>query len=414
MKSKTFCVMPFSHINIKQKGKLSACWRFPGKIGDYSEETLQDAWNGEKLKDVRRALLNDEQHPGCKSCWDAEKSGIKSTREVCNGEYSSTVTEDSVRQIIDAEFNMPIENLKTIEVRFDNICNLMCRHCSSDYSSKWDAAVQKDDTLKEVMLKYGTYREPGSVKNLNDRIIEEIGELSKNLDLIMIAGGEPLYHDKHYKFLENISDNARNIKLSYNSNLTTLEYKGQSILDLWKNFKHISLRVSIDGYPDIYEYVRTHKNLDKVEQNIKEVMLGLNNAYVSATCTTSVLNITRLTQIFEYFNNLGAYIHTSLVQYPEALNPRILPVELKEKTTDSWNKWLENIEENLSKNKKNSIDLENQIMCAKRYGNTVITYMNSSNDNDDWNKFIEYATTLDNYHKTNILEVYPEFKPYWK
>jgi MoaA/NifB/PqqE/SkfB family radical SAM enzyme len=407
--------MPFLHLNIKQKGKLSACWRFPDKIGDYSTDTLTETWNGEKLKDVRRASLNNEQHTGCRSCWDLESSGIKSTRENCNDDYKNTVNEESVRSIIDNEYNMPIENLTCIEVRFDNVCNLMCRHCSSDYSSKWDIAVQKDDQLKELMVEYGTYRESTATKNLNDRIIVEIGELSNNLDYILISGGEPLYHDKHYNFLENISKNAKNIKLSYNSNLTTLDYKGQSILELWKNFKYITIRVSIDGYPDIYEYVRTHKNLNKVEQNIKEVMLNLDNIYLSATCTTSILNITRITEIFEYFNSLGVYIHTSLVQYPEALNPKALPNELKKEITKKWNLWLDNVEYNLSKNKNNFIDLQHQIKCAKKYGNNVIDYMNSSDDyNNNWNKFIEYATVLDNYHGTDILETYPEFNSYWK
>ena len=41
----TFCVMPFTHLNIKHEGKVSACWRFPDKLGDYNNETLADIWN---------------------------------------------------------------------------------------------------------------------------------------------------------------------------------------------------------------------------------------------------------------------------------------------------------------------------------------------------------------------------------
>ena len=33
----TFCVMPFTHLNIKHEGKVSACWRFPDKLGDYNK-----------------------------------------------------------------------------------------------------------------------------------------------------------------------------------------------------------------------------------------------------------------------------------------------------------------------------------------------------------------------------------------
>ena len=43
-----------------------------------------------------------------------------------------------------------------------------------------------------------------------------------------------------YQFLENLQPHAKNIRFSYNTNLNTLEYKGKSILDLWKNFKHLS------------------------------------------------------------------------------------------------------------------------------------------------------------------------------
>lgn len=411
--SKTYCSLPFTHLNLKQKGKISACWRFPDKIGDYSSDTLKETWNGESLKDVRRALLNGERHPGCRSCWDMEDSGVESTRQQHQSD-NLYIAEQQVRDVIEDDYSMPLDNLSLIEIRFDNICNLECRHCSSDYSSKWDATVRRNPALKEKMVEHGTYREAGAPKNLNDEIIDEIGELSSSIRTVLISGGEPIYHDKHYNFIKNMQHNAHNIMLSYNSNLTKLDYKGKSILELWKHYRRILLRVSIDGYPPIYEYVRTHKELQDVENNIRTVTSELKNVKLSATCTTSVLNITRLTDIFEYFNSIGSYIHTSLVQYPQALNPRILPPDMKKEITDNWNSWLDNIDENISKDLQSNIDLDTQIKSAKRYGNQVIRYMNSKDQYKDWNMFQDYASILDAHHKTNILDVYPEFKPYWQ
>ena len=140
--SKTFCVLPFTHLNIKQKGKISACWRYPGKIGDYSKQTLQEIWNDTEIKKIRKALLNDERYHGCKSCWDMEDSGIVSTRQQHTA-FPQRNQQD-IESIIADDYTMPISELQHIEIRFDNICNLMCRHCSSDYSSKWHAAVQQD------------------------------------------------------------------------------------------------------------------------------------------------------------------------------------------------------------------------------------------------------------------------------
>ena len=409
--SKTFCVLPFTHLNIKQKGKISACWRYPGKIGDYSQQALQEVWNDTEIKKIRKALLNGERYHGCKSCWDMEDSGIVSTRQQHTA-FPQRNQQD-IESIIADDYTMPISELQHIEIRFDNICNLMCRHCSSDYSSKWHAAVQQDNSLKNKMLEYGTYRESDSVKNLNDRIIDEIGLYKSHIKTILISGGEPLYHDKHYKFLENIVESADQIELSYNTNLTTLEYKGKNILDLWKNFRRILLRISIDAEPNIYTYVRTGNHLPSIEKNIQHIHENLKNYKLNATCTTSVLNITRLPEIFEYFHSIDAYVHTSLVQYPSALNPRILPGQIKDAITQKWNQWLNDIDKYI-KQKNSKIDIDVQKKAIYRFGGMVIKYMNSKDCSNDWQKFIDYATVLDKFHNTNILENYPEYEKYWK
>jgi len=411
----TWCVMPFSHINIKQEGKLSACWRFPDRIGDYKTDTLTETWNGDKLKDVRRALLNGEQHPGCKSCWDLEGAGVTSTRQSCLADYADVVDYDSVVETLSDDYEMPLDNITSIEIRFDNICNLQCRHCSPDYSSKWAAAVKKDSALMEQMVKAGTYRKSETHVNLTDDMIAEIAEFSPHLKQIMIAGGEPLFHDKHYAFLEGLQEHAHNIDLSYNSNLNTLSYKGKSILDLWRNFKSVEIRVSIDADRDIYEYVRVHADLPKVERNIRTAMSELDNLRMHATCTTSLLNITRLTNIFEYFNSLGVYVHTSLVQYPKSLNPRLLPTELKQQVTDNWRDWSNNAEANLRRtHTSNTLNINKQIKRTQRFGNSVIDYMNSEDwYESNWDDFKSYTTALDRHHNTDILDWYPEFKPYW-
>lgn len=414
MDNKTFCPMPFCHVNVKQEGKVSACWRYPDRIGDYTSESIIEIWNGDKLKTLRKQLLNGERPEGCRSCWDMEDSGVKSTRQQTTEDYKKIIDFETVKEVIADDYSMPLGNLKSVEVRFDNICNLMCRHCSPDYSSVWEVAVKRDDALNQKMIQLGTFRKQEEHVKLNDRIINEIGSLSDNLVEVMLAGGEPLYHNKHYKFIESLLPNANKIMLSYNSNLTTLEYKGKNILDLWKNFRRVLLRVSIDGDRDCYQYVRVHNDLDKVERNIAQV-IELPNAKVNATCTTSLLNITRLTSIVEYFLSLGAYFHTSIVQYPRALNPKLLPQELKDKVTAEWTAWIKDIDNNIAKNVKytNNIDLELHKKSVLKFGNQVVDYMNSADWYKHWPEFVDYTNTLDAHLKTDILDVYPEFTNYF-
>jgi radical SAM protein with 4Fe4S-binding SPASM domain len=414
MDNKTFCPMPFCHVNVKQEGKVSACWRYPDRIGDYTSESIVEIWNGDKLKTLRKQLLNGERPEGCRSCWDMEDSGVKSTRQQTTEDYKKIADFDTVKEIVADDYSMPLTNLKSIEVRFDNICNLMCRHCSPDYSSVWEVAVKRDESLNKKMIELGTFRKQEEHVKLNDQIINEIGSLSDNLVEVMLAGGEPLYHNKHYKFIESLLPNAGKIMLSYNSNLTTLEYKGKNILDLWKNFRRVLLRVSIDGDRDCYQYVRVHNDLDKVEANIARV-IELPNTKVSATCTTSLLNITRLTSVIEYFLSLGTYFHTSIVQYPRALNPKLLPQELKDKVTVEWKEWIKDIDNNIAKNVKytNNIDLELHKRSILKFGNQVVDYMNSADWHKHWPEFVDYTNTLDLHLKTDILDVYPEFDNYF-
>jgi len=407
-----FCPMPWVHMNLKQEGKVSACWRYPDRIGDYTQSSLKEIWNGEEVVKLRQALLDGERPEGCRSCWDMEDSGVKSTRQQTTEDYKNFITEIGA-EVLGTE--LPFNNVQSVEVRFDNICNLMCRHCSPDYSSKWEVAVKKDQALMDKMVEYGTYRKQNYHVKLTDEIINEITqELAPNLKEIMLAGGEPLYHEKHYDFIKDLLPHAKKIQLSYNSNLTTTEYKGASIIDLWKNFRRVLLRVSIDGDPSCYDYVRVHNDLQKIENNIKKV-LQLSNVRLSATCTTSILNITRLTSIAEYYLSLGAYFHTSLVQYPRALNPRLLPQELKDKTTRDWNTWLEDVDLHIDRcvSKEFPGDKELHKSRIVKFGNSVIKYMNSKDEHQYWNEFVDYTKALDAYHKTSLVDVYPEFQPYF-
>ncbi len=406
----TFCPNPFNHLNIKQEGKVSACWRFPDKIGDYSSQSLEDIWNGAPLRELRKNLLAGKKPNGCRSCWDLEASGCESTRQTSLKTYAHVIKPEVAENILE-DGTFPLSKMSSIEVRFDNICNLMCRHCSPDYSSAWEQAVKKDEKLLEVMKTYGTYRKNPKHIALSDKIVNEICEkLAPNLNEILIAGGEPLYHEKHYDFLERLIPHSKHLRLSYNTNLNTLHYQGKSIVDLWRHFKQLWVRVSLDGSPSCFSYVRVGQNIKKVETNIITLNAELDNVELSGTCTISLLNITRLVEMVDYVIGLDVYFHASLVQYPNALNIKLLPVHMKKKITQDFNDWLyqDPLLTIKSRSKKVSADL--QLEKIRRYVGQVLSYMNSEDRFDQWAEFLNYSGALDRYHKTDLYEVYPEYK----
>jgi len=409
-KPELFCVMPFHHINIKNEGKLSACWRYPDWVGDFTKDTLRETWNGERLRQVRKDLLNNVKHEGCKSCWDLERSGARSLRQSTWFMYDYLDWEE-VAKNVDSEGYYPEDKIRSVEIRFDNICNLMCRHCSPTFSSVWEQVVKKDSDLQAEMEKAGTHRLYDHHLSLTQEIIDEVVDLSPNLKEVMITGGEPLYHAKHYDFLQRISPEGHHISLQYNSNFSTLEYKGKSILDLWRKFEKVGVRVSLDAYPEIYDYVRVRGNLQVAEENIRKAQ-QLRNINLSSTLTANLLNITRIVEIAKYYYSLHTPFHTSLVQFPRNLNPKLLPPELKEKITEDWkvfredNSWMSIYTPDFNENFEKRLNL---------FGDNVINYMNGENWYDDhWHEFVSYTKAQDRYHKTNILDYYPEYEKYWK
>tara|TARA_B100001287_G_scaffold275967_1_gene285224 strand:- start:2874 stop:4175 length:1302 start_codon:yes stop_codon:yes gene_type:complete len=429
-RSNTFCIMPFVHQNLKQEGRVTACWRAQGDLGNSTHDSLLQIFNSNETKELRRALLNGERPEGCRSCWDTENANIESTRQQCltnwkfenekinfaDGAMGSNTDntinlEKYVRQNIKEDYSYPVNNLKSIEVRFDNICNLMCRHCSPVYSSLWEKAVKKMPSMQEAS---GGKRRETTHISLTENIVNEIELLAPSLQEILITGGEPLYHTKHYDFLKNLEPYAENIILNYNSNFTTLEYAGKSILPLWKKFKKVGVLVSLDACPDIYPYVRVYGKIDKVEKNIKTALQELHNINLQSTCTTSVLNITRLVDVFKYYVSLRTGVHTSIVQYPSPLNPRVLPKAIKDKATIEWDQFCNQLDSFIDSQDISEKFKDYYKRRLPKVGGKMIKYMNSRDEYDPgWKSFIEFAKIQDTYHKTNILDYYPEFTEYW-
>ena len=202
---------------------------------------------------------------------------------------------------------------------------------------------------------------------------------------------------------------AKGIRLSYNSNLTKLALKNWTVLDYWPAFKEIELRASIDGYPAIYEYFRTGGDYKIVEDNIKKLQQANINLDLNTTITVCIYNITRLVEIAKYITSLHTWFHTSMVQYPAAINPKILPRQLKNSTTLKWQSFLllivsGSIWEGWDDRKKKM-----QIDKIKQHGNTAIDYMNSEDTSANIQDMWDYIALLDKYNKTNFLDVYPEF-----
>jgi len=228
------------------------------------------------------------------------------------------------------------------DVRFSNICNLKCRSCGSIFSSRW-----YDDDVK---LWGKALRPRVQFAGRHDEDIwEQMQEHIPHLDQIYFAGGEPLIMEEHNRILKLlIAKGNTNVRLIYNTNLTELKYKGESVLDLWQHFPDICVAASLDDMGERASVIRSGTKWAEVEQNIRDLKTQCPHIDFMISPTLSMMNIWNFTRFHRYMVESGFIeakdFNLNILQGPEAYRIDILPMELKIKFKEDFEnhiKWLE-------------------------------------------------------------------------
>jgi MoaA/NifB/PqqE/SkfB family radical SAM enzyme len=70
------CLYPFLHARVSFSGKVYFCPFIRVEVGDLNTQTLEQIWNGEKLVDMRRRLVENGIFPVCRRCCKVELSPV--------------------------------------------------------------------------------------------------------------------------------------------------------------------------------------------------------------------------------------------------------------------------------------------------------------------------------------------------
>jgi MoaA/NifB/PqqE/SkfB family radical SAM enzyme len=68
------CLYPFLHARISFSGKVYFCPFIRVEVGDLNKQSIEEIWNGEKLVEMRRRLVENGLFPVCRRCCKAELS----------------------------------------------------------------------------------------------------------------------------------------------------------------------------------------------------------------------------------------------------------------------------------------------------------------------------------------------------
>lgn len=253
-------------------------------------------------------LKSQDRPDACSRCWQAEDRGQRSYRQF----FIDTASDASGLQFLD--------------FRHSNQCNLKCRYCNPHFSNQWAKELKKQPINLHVDV------EP-LFKTL----------LTDSLEEVYWTGGEPLIIRDHYACLDYLikNDISSGVRLRYNTNGTILDYKDVNVFDLWKNFKQVSVMLSLDAVGDVLDHIRSGSDWSSIEKNIQrflEYKQTTPNFSLTFTPVISMLNFWFLPDLLTYAKQHHIPVNPIVLQGPDYLSLAAIHRDLKPMARDILSK----------------------------------------------------------------------------
>jgi MoaA/NifB/PqqE/SkfB family radical SAM enzyme len=396
--SKVFCISPWIQLHAQTNGYVGPCcmasMNETNYLSDLNENpNLIDAWNSEKMRQLRLNMLKGEKSSICQNCYKYEELGNESERIKYNKDYIHYI--DRVFKT-DKTGSVGEEKVLLLDMRFSNKCNYKCRICDSSYSSLWYEDEQKLGKNPQLPS-----QKKMTISSDKEKFNDSYKEILSDVIKIHFAGGEPLIMEEHYQVLEDlIKINHSDVVLSYNTNFSTLKYKNVEVIEQWKFFKTVDVWASLDGMFERGDYMRKGQRWNKIEENILRFQKELPQGLLGINITVSLLNILHLPEFIKYLieklNIQPIRINLYLLFGPSYYSVIQLPNEIKEKAEAEL------------------VQFKNGYLSKIVNGNhlsahidTVLNYMNSE-EGQQLEEFKYWTQKIDILRDEDFGKVFPE------
>lgn len=287
-KPANLCMAPWTHTYLSPQTERRLCCasREPAQnfkqyidadgqgTGKYIPITLDEHWNSERMKSVRRRMMAGEELPECEVCnskilnTDVYRSYFWHLFKDRYEEAMSKTTADGHTEMVPISW----------DYRFSNLCNFKCRMCGDMLSSSWETECVANDMVPWHDPKSNWLIEPNrsNMRSFQEtQIRNEFYDAveAKTVREIYWVGGEPLMFEEHWYAMQRIVDlgYADQVYVRYNTNLSKTVFKR---IDLYKEilpkFKDWQICASLDATGQIGEYIRTGLDYNNWIKNFEE------------------------------------------------------------------------------------------------------------------------------------------------
>lgn len=329
----TFCLAPWVHTYCGTQHERTTCCASIEDVGN--KLSFKEYWNGDKMKDIRKKMLNGETVPSCHNCYNMPSA--LSYKYHFNVNYSKTLDEVLKNTDENGNYNgLPI----TIDYR-NSLCNLRCRMCGSSAST----SIRADFANVEKYSYYINEAELLSSTDIKQLEIDQLNEmlfLIENSEVVELywAGGEPLFNLNHYKVLEKLIELGKtDVMLRYNTNLTNLKFKNYDFIELISKFSNVHLYFSQDGIGEVAEYIRYGVKFDEWKSNLDKIISikqdGWRLHFHSVVTILTLLDIENILEFVESKNVLSIdFFKCYIDEYKNLLGLEFYPKEIIQRILD--------------------------------------------------------------------------------
>jgi len=355
-KPATLCMAPWTHTYLSPQTERRMCCasREPAQsfeqyidtasgTGQYNPVTLDQHWNSEHMRSVRRRMMAGETLSEC---------------DVCNSKLLNT---DVYRSYFNRMFGHKYEEamtntepdgttrLKPVswDYRFSNLCNFKCRMCGDMLSSAWESEQRQHNMINWANTK-NNWMKPEIRKEITrfqDQQIEaEFAQAvaEHRVEEVYWVGGEPLMYEQHWRYMKQIVDqgDGQLVYARYNTNLSRVNHRGINLYsDILGRLRDWQICASLDGTGAIGEYIRTGLDYSNWLDNFRQgVAVATNRRQMRIDFTLTLPGLFEVVRIQQLAQELDVDILAKVVFSftPDIiLSPLALPRELLDKKIDS-------------------------------------------------------------------------------
>ena len=284
--AKSLCLAPWTHTYLSPQTERRMCCasREPAQnfaqyidtaagTGKYIPITLEQHWNGEHMRSVRRRMLAGETLSECEVCND------QLLNTSVYRDYFWHLFQHKLSDVLESTAKDGTTTMQPVswDYRFSNLCNFKCRTCGDMLSSAWETE-QKTHDMVDWSNPKNNWMQPVTRGQIQDFQTEQVEAEFANaveqhsVEEVYWVGGEPLMYEQHWRYMQRIIElgDGHRVYARYNTNLSRVDYKGCNLYaDLLDHLRDWQICASLDGTGVVGEYIRTGLDYNRFRLNFE-------------------------------------------------------------------------------------------------------------------------------------------------